>query len=58
MDNGPEFITHITIDWSKKHNVDFKHIQLGKPTQNAFVERFDGSYRRVVLDTSFFEDLH
>ena len=25
MDNGPEFIAHITNDWSKMHNVDFKY---------------------------------
>lgn len=57
MDNGPEFIAHITSDWSKMHDIEFKYIQPGKPTQNAFVERFNGSYRRGVLNKYIFEDI-
>ena len=58
MDNGPEFIAHIMSDWSKMHDIVFKYIQPGKPTQNAFVERFNGSYRRGVLNKYIFEDLN
>jgi len=57
MDNGPEFIARITSNWSFMHNIEFKYIEPGKPTQNAFVERFNGSYRRGVLNKYIFENL-
>lgn len=57
MDNGPEFIAKITENWSKMHDIDFKYIQPGKPTQNAFIERFNGSYRRGVLNKYIFDNL-
>lgn len=57
MDNGPEFIAGITREWSLMHEIEFKYIQPGKPTQNAFVERFNGSYRRGVLDKYIFENI-
>jgi putative transposase len=57
MDNGPEFIAIITANWSVMHDIEFKYMQLGKPIQNAFVERFNGSYRRGVLNKYIFENL-
>jgi putative transposase len=57
MDNGAEFIAYITNDWSEMHEIEFKYIQPRKPTQNAFVERFNGSYRRGVLNKYIFEDI-
>jgi len=57
MDNGLEFIANITEQWSLMHDIEFKYIQPGKPTQNAFVERFNGSYRRGVLNKYIFESI-
>ena len=57
MDNGQEFIAQITQEWSRGHQIHFIYIQPGKPTQNALVERFNGSFRKGVLDAHIFESI-
>ena len=58
VDNGPELISTIFYDWCQQHAINVAYIQPGKPQQNAFVERFNGSFRREFLDAYLFHNLH
>ncbi|MBK7884581.1 MAG: hypothetical protein IPJ81_12955 [Chitinophagaceae bacterium] len=37
MDNGPEFVAKLSRQWRVANEIEFKYIQPGKPTQNAYV---------------------
>jgi putative transposase len=45
VDNGPEFTAQPFVEWCAEHRVATHYIQPGKPDQNAYIERFNRSYR-------------
>jgi putative transposase len=57
LDNGPELISAALRQWAQRHGVDLVHIQPGKPTQNAYIERFNRTFRTEVLNRYVFTSL-
>jgi putative transposase len=56
-DNGPELTSLTFMSWCAEHGVAIRYIQPGKPNQNAFIERFNRTYREEVLNSYLFENL-
>lgn len=56
-DNGPEFISHKLQQWCEDKKISLQYIQPGEPTQNAYIERNNGSLRRELLNAYLFTTL-
>jgi putative transposase len=58
VDNGPEMIGKALDQWAWRYGVRLHFIDLGKPTQNAFIESFNGRFRDECLNENWFLDIH
>jgi putative transposase len=56
-DNGPEYISQVLVDWANEHQITMLYIQPGKPTQNAYIERYNRTVRHEWLDMHSFESI-
>lgn len=54
VDNGPELTSISLTRWCAQQHIAIHYIQPGKPQQNAYIERFNRSYRTEVLDAYVF----
>jgi putative transposase len=57
LDNGPEFISKDLDLWAFVQDVTLDFSRPGKPTDNAFIESFNGKFRSECLNTNWFLSL-
>jgi putative transposase len=56
-DNGTELTSNAILRWADEHRVAWHYIAPGEPTQNAFVESFNGRLRDELLNETLFHSL-
>lgn len=57
VDNGTEFTSKDFDRWAHTNNVTLDYSRPGKPTDNPFIESFNGSFRDECLNTNWFLSL-
>ena len=57
IDNGPEYRSHKLALWAQENAIELRFIQPGKPTQNSYIERVNGTYRTEVLNSLLFDSI-
>ncbi len=56
-DNGPEFVSRDLDLWAYQNDVALDFSRPGKPTDNAFIESFNGKFRAECLNAHWFLSL-
>lgn len=57
VDNGPEFISRAVDQWAFEQGVKLHFVEPGQPTQNAYIESFNGKFRDECLNENWFVSL-
>lgn len=57
LDNGPEFRSKALALWAVLHDVKIHFIEPGCPTQNAYIESFNGKFRNECLSTQWYRTI-
>ena len=58
VDNGLEYVSGLLLEWAEKRGITIKYIQLGKPQQNAYIERYIRTVRHECLVHNIFETIY
>lgn len=56
-DGGPEFTSRAFLGWAHARGIEHLLIEPGRPTQNAYIESFNGKFRDECLNEHWFETL-
>jgi len=56
-DNGTELTSRAMLAWQQDHRIEWHYIAPGKPTQNGFIESFNGRLRDECLNEHLFNSL-
>jgi putative transposase len=57
VDNGPEFLSGDFVAWAEQAGMTIRYIEPGQPNQNAYVERFNRTYREEFMSLYLFRNL-
>jgi putative transposase len=57
IDNGPEFQSRALDAWAYQHGVQLEFTRPGKPTDNCYIESFNGKFRNECLNEHWFTSL-
>jgi putative transposase len=57
FDNGSEFMSKDFDRWAYENKVILDYSRPGKPTDNPYIESFNGSFRDECLNTNWFLSL-
>ncbi len=58
LDNGLKFTSQAVLEWAYRHGIKLEFSRPGKPTDNAFIESFNGKFRDECLNQHWFLSLH
>ena len=57
LDQGPEFVSTVLEEWTKKHDIKVCYCKPGNKNENAFIESFNGRLRDECLNMHWFSSL-
>lgn len=57
VDNGPEFISQVLDAWAHRNGVQLEFSRPGTPTDNAYIEAFNGRFRDECLNQHWFASI-